>query len=57
MKKEMKTTIWSLASLIFILFLGFSVTGLAQDKIWMRKSDMPISANGIGTGLIDGKWE
>jgi len=46
---------WLWASLILTSLLGLSLTGLAQDSTWMRKSDMPISASGIGTGIIDGK--
>ena len=45
--------VWN--NFILLSLLGLSLTGLAQDKIWMRKSDMPISASGIGTGVIDGK--
>ena len=45
--------VWN--NFILLSLLGLSLTGLAQDKIWIRKSDMPISASGIGTGVIDGK--
>ena len=45
--------VWNNFTLLSLL--GLSLTGLAQDKIWIRKSDMPISASGIGTGVIDGK--